>query len=774
VKSVVKRAGSPRRLLAGAALALALATGVQAQGILPLDFFNAPVDPSAPTEVDASTLTFDSAANVITANGDVVLRQGGYTLTGQKLVYDRASERLKFVGAVTVRDPSGNLAEMADLDVTGGMKQAFMNALTITSYDGARVTADSADYDEALRTILEKANYAPCGECIDEDGRCIGWSVSTSRITYNAEDGSLYMEQPTLSLLGIPVAWLPFLWLPDTSETALANLRMPTYGYSEKTGHSLVIPYHAYRSPWTDVILTPTFMTRQGFLLGAEVNQRFETGAIQVKVSGIRQMDSSAFVGDGRQDWRGAIQTAGEFRPFQDWTVGWSYSTFTDPSYLYDYRLDLAKSSINQVYATHLTDDTYLDMRVQQFNQIGENVQWSAQDGQAAAIPNVRLDHVERLAEGFGQIDISGRLLGVQRKADQVATYNGVPYVFGYAGNKQHASVQAGWQTQWIGAGGFVATPYLGGRADFAYYERQGAFTAGAQYPAPPGATSLWSATPIAAMDVRYPMAASDGSTVHLIEPIGQLVYRGSNTSLVGITNDDAQSFVFDDTNLFSYNRFSGNDRQETGTRLNVGGRYQANFIDGGYVEFIAGQSFHLGGVNAFATADHAQTAVGGGLSGNASYAVLGAYAGLSQGVKAGGKLQIDPNDNLRIARASLSASYGKDGYGATASYNYIAPNPAAGAFKTLHEVGGSLTVPVAEYWSLRSHAYWDLAGNSWLQVGGGVTYDDGYLQIGADASRNGPTHTSPDATTVTASFRIKAPAGLNVGYAGAVPLPSN
>ena len=41
-----------------------------------------------------------------------------------------------------------------------------------------------------------------------------------------------------------------------------------------------------------------------------------------------------------------------------------------------------------------------------------------------------------------------------------------------------------------------------------------------------PGATTLWSATPIAAMDVRFPLAASDGSTVHLIEPIAQLAYR--------------------------------------------------------------------------------------------------------------------------------------------------------------------------------------------------------------------------------------------------------
>ena len=42
-----------------------------AQGLVPADFFNAPVDPSAPTAVEADELVFDAASNTITARGDV-------------------------------------------------------------------------------------------------------------------------------------------------------------------------------------------------------------------------------------------------------------------------------------------------------------------------------------------------------------------------------------------------------------------------------------------------------------------------------------------------------------------------------------------------------------------------------------------------------------------------------------------------------------------------------------------------------------------------------
>ena len=615
------------------------------------------------------------------------------------------------------------------------------------------------DYDAALRTLLEDATYAPCGDCIDDSGRRIGWSVSAARITYNAEDGSVALEQPTLSLLGIPVAWLPYLWLPDTSASTIENVRTPSYSYGDLTGHTLEVPYAAYSSRWTDIILTPTFMTRQGFLLGAEWVQRFDNGSMQIKASGLYQFDQSAFTfAEAQRDWRGAIQTSGEFRPIADWTVGWSYSAFTDAAYLSDYRLTTAKSSVNQVYATQVTEDTYIDARVQQFNQLG-NVTAASQDQQGATLPALRFEHVEDLGPGNGRIEISGRLLGVRRGMDAGSP----PTVWGYAGNKQHLSLQAGWQTQWIGGGGFVATPYLGGRADLAYYDGTSALL--------PGATTLWSATPIAAMDVRFPMAASDGSTVHLIEPIAQVAYRGSDTTLVGITNDDAQSFVFDDTNLFSYNRFSGGDRQETGLRATIGGRYLANFADGSYVELIAGQSFQLAGPNAFATPGQAQTAVGAGLSATASYAVLGAYGSFTPGLRFGGKLQID-SATANVMRAGLGGTFAKDGYAVSLDYTYRAANPGQGMLLPQHEIGGEITVPVAEYWSIRANSYWDIQANTWLQVGGGVVYDDGYLVIGANATRTGPTHTSPNDTRLTATFRLKAPAGFNVGYDGAVPVP--
>ncbi|MDB5531276.1 MAG: LPS-assembly protein LptD [Devosia sp.] len=754
---------SSLRLAAASAVALCMLGSVAMAQLVPADFFNAPIDPSAPTSVEADDLQVDAPTSIITATGDVVLGYGGYIIKGQKLVYNRTTRDAHFIGAVTITDPSGNVLETEDFEVKDGMKRAFITAMTITTYDGARITADSTDYDKALQTLLDNATYSPCGDCIDDEGRRVGWSMKAKRITYSSADGSLAMDQPSLALLGIPVAWLPYLWLPDTSQTALANVRMPTYDYSDAIGHKVAVPISAYSSKYTDVILTPTLLTRQGLLMDAEWVQRFEAGSFRIKGSGVYQLDPTAFTfAPSQREWRGAIQTSGNFVPAKDWKVGWSYTAFSDFAYFEDYRISTAETSVNEVYATHLTDDTYFDARLQQFNVLGQ-VTRESQDLQGNALPKVRFEQMLELAPGMGRVEITGRLLGVRRESDYSTSANGVPYQFGYAGNKNHAVFQAGWQNQYIGGGGFVATPYLGGRLDIANYDSASAIG--------PADATLWSATPIAAMDVRFPLAASDGSTVHLVEPIVQVVYRGTDNGLPGITNDDSQSFIFDDTNLFSYNRFSGMDRQETGLRANVGGRYQANFANGSYVELVAGQSFQLAGPNAYAVTDPTLVGVGSGLDVSPSYAVLGAYGSFVEGVTVGGKVQADTGEG-RVTRAEAGADYTNSGYSAGVKYAYIAANPALGVLIDQQQIGAYAGVPLADYWTLTGNAYWDITSNQFLQVGAGLTYDDGYLVIGGTATRTGPTHTSPDDTRFTASFFLKAPAGLNLGYSGAVAVP--
>ena len=98
-------------------------------------------------------------------------------------------------------------------------------------------------------------------------------------------------------------------------------------------------------------------------------------------------------------------------------------------------------------------------------------------------------------------------------------------------------------------------------------------------------------------------------------EPIGQIIARPDNQ--IGtrtLVNLDAQSLVFDSSNLFDWNKFSGYDRFETGVRANYGFQTGFTFKNGGYARILAGQSAQIAGTNAYATPDAANIGLSSGL----------------------------------------------------------------------------------------------------------------------------------------------------------------
>ena len=237
--------------------------------------------------------------------------------------------------------------------------------------------------------MLTDATYSPCGDCIDAKGNRIGWKVHAARMVQDPVSNQITIEQPRLEVLGVPIAWLPWVSLPDPSKPRQSGFQLPTVDYSNERGLVVGVPYYIAAGESTDIMLRPQLMSRQGFLMAAEWEQRFDYGQMNLSASGLYQLDPVAFSGEvGDRQWRGAIQSSGHFQVAENWTAGWSATAFSDANYLKDYDIDGSDSLINEVYTTYLTDDYYADLRIQQYLVMGDYTE-ADQDKQALAIPNL-------------------------------------------------------------------------------------------------------------------------------------------------------------------------------------------------------------------------------------------------------------------------------------------------------------------------------------------------------------------------------------------------
>ena len=128
------------------------------------------------------------------------------------------------------------------------------------------------------------------------------------------------------------------------------------------------------------------------------------------------------------------------------------------------------------------------------------------------------------------------------------------------------------------------------------------------------GQSELARAMPAAGVEYRYPFVDVEPWGTQTIQPIAQLILRPNETDIGKFPNEDAQSLVFDTSNLFSIDKFSGWDRVEGGSRVNAGFQYTAQVNRAGSLNVIFGQSYALFGQNSFAVPDITNTGLESGL----------------------------------------------------------------------------------------------------------------------------------------------------------------
>ena len=93
--------------------------------------------------------SYNAQTGTISADGAVVLSFQGYVIHADSVEYDQKTGGLHAVGNVVMKDPSGTLFEMESIEITGGMKEAFLNSLTLTTPEGAVITAKDVHYADS-------------------------------------------------------------------------------------------------------------------------------------------------------------------------------------------------------------------------------------------------------------------------------------------------------------------------------------------------------------------------------------------------------------------------------------------------------------------------------------------------------------------------------------------------------------------------------------------------------------------------------------------------
>lgn len=661
--------------------------------------------------VEAKEIVYDNDRNTVSASGDVELYFQGRTLQADRVVYDRNTGRVVAEGNARMSEATGAVITGARFELTEDFKSGFIDSLRVeqTIVERGRpaktyFTSPRAERLEGDQTVFERGTYTACEPCKEHPERPPLWQVKAARIIHNESEKTIYYENATLEFIGIPVAYMPYFWTPDPTVKRKTGFLAPHYVSSTALGFGAAVPFFWNIAPNYDLTVQPTFLSRQGVLGQAEWRHRLLTGSYNIRVAGIFQKETSAFldgpIGAGDRNFRGSIESAGSFRINERWKWGWDIALMTDKWFFQNYHIKSEslnsvyfKESISTLYLTGVGDRSFFDVRGYYFKGLS-SFDWQKQQ----PVVHPVLDYDKRI-DGprpiGGEVAFNLNFTSLTREAahfQQIPTRNlglfpGTPYfglydtctvfergqclVRGLSGTFTRLSTDLTWRRNYVDSFGQVWTP-------FAFLRTDGFFNAPDTFGFQNSAISnfvkgednfVGRAMPGVGAEYRFPLvAANTGWGTHVIEPIAQIIARPSESGIRRLPNEDSQSLVLDDTTLFDWNKFSGYDRVEGGVRANYGLQYTMTAANGFYANALFGQSRQLAGVNSFKAGDIAETGRASGLETDASDYV--------------GRVQVQPNTNVTFTtRARLdqeNLSLKRLEVVASASLNPVLPMTAA------------------------------------------------------------------------------------------------
>ena len=674
---------------------------------------------AGPAVLAADSVTYDRESGLLVAAGDVEVLHEGRVLRASRIVYDERAGRIRAEGPITLTDPDGGVLIADAAALTPDLAEGLISSARLLIDGQLQLAAAEVRRSGGRYATLERTVASSCTICAGNPTPT--WAIRASRVTEDSVARRLYFENARLEAFGFPIAFVPRLSIPEPGVRRASGVLPPVFQQSGIYGFGFKLPYYRVLGPSSDATVTPFVTTEGGFLLEGEYRRRFSNGGFNLwgvlGVADTLNEDGASHNGAGR----GALSAIGLFELPYDFLFDFDLNVTTDKSFLtqYDYTDADQLTSVARVSRTRESD--YFEVSAVAFQSLTD-------EDDDLDVPFVFPElYYRRLVDTPG---VGGRLgidinsLGVWRREGSMMLRGGGAL---------------DWNREWDLPKGIRGTTTASTLVDiYRVWDN----------PDVPDAYET-QIVPAAAVELRWPFVRAAGGASHVIEPIGQVVWSKAIHDQQNIPNEDSRLPEFDETNLFSLNRFPGLDRWETGLRANLGISYTRYDPAGWSMGLTLGRVVRDTAIDEFAE--------GTGLAGRWSDWIASASLELPWGLGLVNRALFDPSFDFR--RNEFALAYDGELGALRAAYTYLAEddsNPILGPQPETNEFAVDARVRVHPNWELSGLWRYDLVDNSNLRAGAGITYGNECAEFDLSVSRRYTTSSNvPPSTSIGFAVRL-------------------
>jgi LPS-assembly protein len=565
----------------------------------------------------------NSEDDVVTATGSVELRQNGRTIRADKVTSNSATGVTTAEGHTQTLNEDGSVQFSDRITYDDNMQSGYSENFASIGRDNSKVFARRLEQVSPDINRLTNVIYTPCALCVKNgETQNPTWSIEAGKITQRKDKKMVFYNNAVVKIKGVPVLYSPYLWTPDPELDRASGFLPPKVSADEKRGFSYEQPYLWSISPYQYLIISPQLNASVNPLLNLDYQRRFYSGTLHLRGG----FTNEAFF-DNDGDRHGASATReylladGAFKINKNWRWNFTAQHVKDESgsskgdyanFFERYNIDGAfdqvgdlsvdsRQLINQFNVTRQVSNAYFAVTMANFQSLqvggyldnGTNLQpyATSSDFFPVIAPQIEAYWSPKSRILGGQLTLSANAIGIYHKvlptsvstgltADQIGAPTALlPKTAGYDTNRISAGLN--WQANMTSHGGIKWGPFLDARHD--YYKVSNLDGNGLEEE-----ESRDLAT--AGLNISYPMYRKFKSFTAIIEPVAQLAVSPDAQVSPYIPTEDSQSFEFDETTLFSFNKSPGFDIYEAGSRASLGLRGELRFNSGLQVQGLVGR----------------------------------------------------------------------------------------------------------------------------------------------------------------------------------------
>ena len=739
--------------------------------------------------LSADEMVTDQTDNSVTAVGHAEARYQGRIIRARKITYNADTGATHASGDVFILSPDGTQQFAQEIDLDDDMNTGVALAFAARLQNNVTLAAGAAIRRNEQVLELNQGTVTTCKTCkADGTSRAPTFAIEASRILQDHARQVVYYRNAVIKIWGVPVFYSPVFWHPDPAAERRSGLLIPRISIGNKRGLSIEQPYLWVISPSADLTISPQFNSTVNPFLNLHLRERFYSGRIDIRAGVTDEKKFDNNVKYGTASPRSYLLGSGLFNIDKATAWGFGAERVSDQTLFRRYGVRDVYSDhgpigadtsrlISQLFVQREDDQSWLSataLSFQSLRPVGSapipykgKVYYEPTFEKQSTFPTVapmiegRYDH----ALFGGRLNISGSMVALHRSEPVKSVYDptgvqttgpmaistGVTLPTGVSAmdeirytDSSQASVSLDWRRSFIFPVGLRIDPFINGRTDaFTVGDGQAykvTYDINKQQVAETPAGAIRDSTNRSFMtlgaDLSYPMIRTFGSTGSIIiEPLAQLAISPKTKVDLNIPNEDSTAFDFDESTLFSLNRFPGFDLYEGGARANLAVRTTISLNPTQKASFLIGRSYHSDVQPLFSP----QSGLRKTSSDWVTYATLQPFANFSLFNRA----RIS-RDSFTVQREEVGANAGFGPVNGSISYNYntsglayVAVAPVNGSTVTYKAVVGRVedmnisgALKVARNWGLEVNAARDMRYRLFPTAQIGVFYQDDCIRI--------------------------------------------